>query len=245
MPNDTQIFSGAVRAGNSDYELPGDSEIRVKAVQATFNDNGAGADWCPAVVMISDSGHTIARALLPDVKVTAGDDAEVSWFPGVKPGGAGVTAAFLGQSGLWQSRHANQSIPSGAVTKLTFTSFTSAPAYTPGLFGNPAAVQNPITFGAFGNAVMTLTVKFAAGAYDRYVELTLANPSDPVSAFSPRIRSQVTPDGDVLTLTAGILGGPGPPATTVTANVFQASGVNQNVTAEWFAHDMRGVIFLS
>jgi len=54
----------------------------VEAVTATFTDNGAGAGLVPGVVMISDSGHTIARAMLPDVKVTAGDDAEATFFPG-------------------------------------------------------------------------------------------------------------------------------------------------------------------
>lgn len=100
MPRDTQIFSGADHAGNSDYTLPGNSEIAVLAVNATFKDNGAGADWCPAVVMLSDSGHVIARAMLPDVKVTAGGDAEVSFFPGVKPsalsGAAGAVAYTRG-----------------------------------------------------------------------------------------------------------------------------------------------------
>jgi hypothetical protein len=95
VPRDTQIFSGAAHDGNADYLLPGNSEIEVLAVSAAFSDNGAGSDWCPAVVMISDSGHTIARALLPDVKVTAGDDAEVSWFPGVKPGGSSTTSASI------------------------------------------------------------------------------------------------------------------------------------------------------
>jgi hypothetical protein len=93
VPQNKQIFVGDNRDGSSDYTIPGSAEIRVLAVNANFEDNGAGADWCPAVVMFSDSGSVIARALLPDVKVTAGDDAEVSWFPGVKPGGAATPAS--------------------------------------------------------------------------------------------------------------------------------------------------------
>jgi hypothetical protein len=91
VPHDTQIFVGKNRDGNSDYDIPSGAEILVLAVNANFADSGAGTDWLPAVVMFSDSGSVIARALLPDVKVTAGDDAEVSWFPGVKPGGGGTT----------------------------------------------------------------------------------------------------------------------------------------------------------
>lgn len=116
MPQQTQIFVGDNRDGNSDYEIPGNAEIRVLAVNATFEDNGAGADWCPAVVMFSDSGSVIARALLPDVKVTAGDDAEASFFPGVKPGGAaavnagvvysrGYTDVNLGDAGIVVPSH--------------------------------------------------------------------------------------------------------------------------------------------
>jgi hypothetical protein len=103
VPHDTQIFVGKNRDGSSDYDIPSGAEIRVLAVNANFADNGAGTDWLPAVVMFSDSGSVIARALLPDVKVTAGDDAEVSWFPGVKSGGgasSGVAAwGFVQGSG--------------------------------------------------------------------------------------------------------------------------------------------------
>jgi hypothetical protein len=157
----------------------------------------------------------------------------------------GFTAASLAQSGLWQECSAAQAIPSGVLTAMTFQTFTSTPAYSPGLFGAPATVQNPVTFGNTGTAAMTLVVDFEAGNYDRYVEMTLANPQDANAALSPRIRSQVSPDGDMLTLTATVLGGPGPPATTVTANVYQASGVNKNITGEWQAKGINGVIFLS
>jgi hypothetical protein len=119
VPRDTQIFSGADHAGNSDYTLPGNSEIEVLAVNANFKDNGAGADWCPAVVMFSDSGHVIARAMLPEVKVTAGGDAEVSFFPGVKP-----AAASSGTTGLkWCKVVCGVSVP--PTDPLTIASFAT------------------------------------------------------------------------------------------------------------------------
>lgn len=93
MPHDTQIFVGADRDGNSDYELPKNAEIVVKAVHATFTDNGAGADWCPAVVMLSDSGHKIVTAINRNETVTAGDDAEASFFPGGRVSGAAAVGA--------------------------------------------------------------------------------------------------------------------------------------------------------
>ena len=81
---DTQIFRGAVSDVPGVYVLPDSVEFLLKAVNADFADNGAGADWLPCVTIVSDSGHIIARACDQAVKVTAGDDAEVSWFPHVK-----------------------------------------------------------------------------------------------------------------------------------------------------------------
>jgi hypothetical protein len=227
MPNDTQIFSGAVHDGNSDYTLPGGSEIRVKAVQATFNDNGAGADWCPAVVMISDSGHVIARGLLRDVKVTAGDDAEVSWFPGVKPGGGvtGVASGFFsGYTGI------SPIIPSGVSTELGFGTWVSGPGVFP-----PVAFTAGVTahdFSVLGHRVFVeLTVVFPAANYDRYIEIDQAGSTTGFPLFVPtRVRSQVSPDGDSLSVSAVVTGFPSAPA-PLQLNVFQASGVNRAVQA--------------
>lgn len=137
MPRDTQIFSGADHAGNSDYLLPGNSEIEVLAVNATFVDNGAGVDWCPAVVMFSDSGHVIARAMLPDVKVTAGGSAEASFFPGVKPGSvstpASTSVAVAFGSGVAQTT------PAGT---HAWASFSNVSVSTPSVFAW-SSVNNP------------------------------------------------------------------------------------------------------
>jgi hypothetical protein len=96
MPNDAQIVSSADHAAPKDYTVPGNAELILKAVQASFTDNGAASDWLPCVTLISDSGHIIARACDQNVKVTAGDDADVSWFPNVSrsagAGGGGTTA---------------------------------------------------------------------------------------------------------------------------------------------------------
>lgn len=85
---DSQILNASTADAQSVYELPGTVRFILKAVNADFSDNGAGSSWIPAVVIGSDSGHVIARALDPSVVVAAGDDAAVSWFPGVKAGGA-------------------------------------------------------------------------------------------------------------------------------------------------------------
>lgn len=94
MPGQQQIFAGSIEAAPKDYTVAANVELTLRAVNANFTDNGAGEDWLPAVVLISDSGHIIARAVDQGVTVTAGGDAEVSWFPGVKhAAGAAVSPA--------------------------------------------------------------------------------------------------------------------------------------------------------
>lgn len=88
---DKQILATQVAHGNSDYVIPGAVSLQLKAVQALFTDNGAAVDWLPAVVAISDSGHVFWRAVDQGVRVTAGADAEVSWFPRVGRGGGSGT----------------------------------------------------------------------------------------------------------------------------------------------------------
>lgn len=89
---DKQVLNPSVAAGASDYLIPGAVSLQLKAVSAEFTDNGAAGDWLPAVVAISDSGHVFWRAADQGVKVTAGSDAEVSWFPGVKHAAAAATS---------------------------------------------------------------------------------------------------------------------------------------------------------
>ena len=86
---DAQIVSSAVTAAPSVYELTGSAEFTLKAVNAHFDGSGAAGSWLPCVEIVSDSNHIIARACDQAVMVTAGDDAEVSWFPGVKHAGGG------------------------------------------------------------------------------------------------------------------------------------------------------------
>lgn len=230
MPEQTQIVHSPVAAAPNDYTVADNVEFKLVAVNANFADNGAGSDWLPAVVLLSDSGHVIARALLPDVKVTAGDDAEVSFFPGVKPGGGGAaTLPQLNQSHLTQSRSAVQTITSGVVTTIGWDGFQSLPGYG-SMFGPTPGLSNPVTFVKFATVVITLTVVWPAAAYDRYCELAVGSASTDSQISSPRLRDSLSPDGDRQTLTAAIAGDPFNP-TTITARVFQASGVNRNITA--------------
>jgi hypothetical protein len=93
VPTDTQIPQSQVAAAPADYLVPPSVELLLKAVRAEFTDNGAAGDWLPCVTLLSDSGHPIVDCSDQGVKVTAGSDAQVSWFPGVKAAAAG---AFTG-----------------------------------------------------------------------------------------------------------------------------------------------------
>lgn len=77
------VRSTAVIAAPKDYSIPSAQVIQLLSVTASFTDNGAASDWLPAVVIMDNNGNALCRATDQGVKVTAGSDAEVSWFPGV------------------------------------------------------------------------------------------------------------------------------------------------------------------
>lgn len=93
------VRSTAVAAAPKDYSIPGAQVIRLLSARASFTDNGAAGDWLPALQVLDNNGNVLVTAADQGVKVTAGSDADVSWFPGVKaraaatPGGGGISYA--------------------------------------------------------------------------------------------------------------------------------------------------------
>jgi hypothetical protein len=85
------------------YTVTGHGSVTPRACAAVYDGSGAGGDYVPAVIFRSQTGNVIARATL-DSTIVAGDDAEVSWFPGVKhapsvtPGGTQCAYAILSLS---------------------------------------------------------------------------------------------------------------------------------------------------
>ena len=69
---DVQISSPAIVSGQSDYLIAPGVELILKAVNADFDGSGAAGSFLPSVVLTSDSGHVIARALDPSSPVAAG-----------------------------------------------------------------------------------------------------------------------------------------------------------------------------
>lgn len=90
---DAQIWAPDVGAGETVYTVGGTVEFTLKTVNADFTDNGAASAWLPGVLIVSDAGHVIARAVDQAVQVQAGSDASVSFFPGVKHAAAAAAAA--------------------------------------------------------------------------------------------------------------------------------------------------------
>lgn len=90
---DVQILNAQNVPAPSTYVLPGSVEFILKAVNADFDGSGSAGSWLPAVVILSESGHVIARAADQAVVVGAGGSAEVSWFPCVKHKQAAAPAA--------------------------------------------------------------------------------------------------------------------------------------------------------
>jgi hypothetical protein len=88
------IRSTAVVAAPKDYPIPPSQEIILQSVRASFLDNGAGGDWVPALQILDNNGNVLVTAADKGVTVTAGSDADVSWFPGVKVAGGASTAAL-------------------------------------------------------------------------------------------------------------------------------------------------------
>jgi hypothetical protein len=117
--------SALLAAGGADaplsYLVPGTTAIRIKQIHVSYADNGASGDWLPAVRIISDSKHRMGTAADQAVKVTAGSDADVSFFPGVKH-----AAAAGGGSFHWCMVTLGADVPSGSLTPGPGTVMTIA-----------------------------------------------------------------------------------------------------------------------
>lgn len=146
MAEQRQIFEGALAAAPKDYKLSPSIELILKAVTAEFVDAGAAGDWLPCVELVSDSGHTIARAVDQGVKVTAGSDAEVSWFPGVKhaTGGSSTTGVLPQACECDGPQGGSVVVGAGAQGRIDWSGFLATDT---GTFGtnNGASVLSPIT----------------------------------------------------------------------------------------------------
>jgi hypothetical protein len=80
--DDQQILVAGTEATPAAFVIPGNGQLRPKAVFASYDGTGAGGSFVPALKIISDGGETVA--ICPaDVTLAAGASADVSWFPRV------------------------------------------------------------------------------------------------------------------------------------------------------------------
>lgn len=93
MADDVQIADTSSGDAPHDYTVPSSADFILKAAYGVFDGTLASGNFLPAIEIVSDSGHTVARSV--GQQVTAGDSAEVSWFPFAPPassgGGGGIT----------------------------------------------------------------------------------------------------------------------------------------------------------
>lgn len=232
MARDTQIVSSADHAAPKDYTIPGNAELILRAVQATFTDNGASGDWLPCVTLITDSGHTIARAIDRGVVITAGSDASVSWFPGVKASSGGAAANLASQFFYTVTGHV---IPDATPTAAEFDAGSNLNASSKPFTGTGTP---PHIDGVFvQRAAFSLTVNFPAGGYHRYIEYVDDSFFTSGQPATWRVEGDGTTTGDSLTLTGLALGNPF--AThAAELNIFQASGGAATVQTTMTAYEL-------
>lgn len=117
------IRSTAVVAAPKDYPIPPSQEIILQSVRASFLDNGAGGDWVPALQILDNNGNVLVTAADKGVTVTAGDDADVSWFPGVKVAAAASASSAVSYATGWRDDgrgDPNLTIANGASVHIPF-----------------------------------------------------------------------------------------------------------------------------
>jgi hypothetical protein len=88
--DDLQVLVTGNATAPATFTVPGNGQIRPKAVFASFDGTGAGGDFQPALKVTSDGGELVG--IYPcSTTVTAGASADVSWFRGL---GAGTTTTY-------------------------------------------------------------------------------------------------------------------------------------------------------
>lgn len=109
------------------YVVPGTAAIRIKQIHVAYVDNGASGNWLPAVRIVSDSSHTMGLAADQGVVITGGNDASVTFFPGVKhaTAGAAATGAAWGRATIGNF-DAHPNVPALSSIFLPFAHFETS-----------------------------------------------------------------------------------------------------------------------
>jgi hypothetical protein len=113
--------------------VPNAQEILLRSVNAEFDGSGASGPFIPAVVLEGPGGVVMARAADPSIVIAAGSSGEVSWFPGVKNGGAaggGIAAIAQGWFNNPSNGDPEVTVPTGAGYNVPWAhTYTSDSSY--------------------------------------------------------------------------------------------------------------------
>lgn len=115
--DDQQVLITGTAPTPATWRVPGNGQIRPKAIRATFDGTNAVVPFRPAVKITSDGGQLVGVYPLP-TSVAAGASADVSWFPGIA--GQVVSGAQVGFFGAIIVRTTNQSVPNSTATDAVF-----------------------------------------------------------------------------------------------------------------------------
>lgn len=81
MPtDDQQVLVTGTASTPATFTIPGNGQIRPKAIFASYDGTGAAGAFAPALKIVSDGGETVGIYKL-DSTIAAGASADVSWFP--------------------------------------------------------------------------------------------------------------------------------------------------------------------
>lgn len=230
MASETLLVAGTADVPLA-YTVPTAGEAQPLCVSAKYDGAGAAGDYVPTLIIRSDGGIIMSEVPIGET-VAAGDDARVTWAPflrGASAGFPGLTSggAWLGGGGIV--------IPSGVPTPIVFPLNTSFPGSQPPFRLDAAFhIVQPLELTEF-RVWCQLAVTWPAGAYDRYIEFAPAGGVTATGEIHVRARGAATPTDDLQVIEAVETGDPSTPV-VLNVRAFQASGVNQPITAEFVGY---------
>lgn len=134
--DDVQRLVTGTASTPAHFTIPGNGQIRPKAIFASVDGTGAATAFLPAIKVISDGGETVG--IYPtQTSVAAGGSADVSWFPGVGVTGSGnippipgtILGTYFGLSPAADfTTNSNAFVQTNFPTNTTFTK-VSATSY--------------------------------------------------------------------------------------------------------------------
>ena len=117
--DDRQVLVTGTAPAPAEFMVPGNGQIRPKAVFAHYDGTAAASAYLPVLKILSDGGELVAIA--PAVgSVAAAGSADVSWFRGL--GGSGGGGGLQALIGARIQATSTQSVPNSANTDLVYQS---------------------------------------------------------------------------------------------------------------------------